>query len=1018
MPSILTFAGVCATLLTVCNASQQLLNTTHDLDVFLDPPSRERPRFRYWLPDASVDPETVRSDIRAAGEIGAGGVEFLPYYNYGGELGPPPSGVNWSTYGFGTPPFLELFKSALETHKEAGLAMDFALGPNQGQGIPAHKDDEGLQWDLFSTTVTVPKGGVVNGTAPGWAAGELVAAVSAAVVSRTKVSYNVTGHAGTSIVVYDDLVLKNGSLADMTASISGDGTFVLELPPTSPAESGYELFFFYQKLSGNQNVQFASNVSTTIWDNGSYNVDHFSSKGAQAIRKFWEEYILVDNVKDLVREVGNYGWEDSIEIRSNISWTPTLPARFKEMFGYDLRSYLPLIMFRNNNLALQTDSPGSTRSTLDTLDQGEGYVNDFRAALAAGYQEYLTTLSQWLQELGVQLSAQPSYNLPMDMEASIPYVEAPECESLGWKDNVDGYRQFSGAANLARKNVISNEMGAVFGRAYSYTIPELLFSVNRAVSGGVNQFVIHGQSYSGNYPKTTWPGYTAFIYYFSDLYSPKRPDWNNGLQAALDYTARIQHIQQKGIPRTDIAFYNKQTEVDPEMKSLYQSDDLINEDMYISRWSYSYLSPDNFALPQAYVSNKLLAPEDAKYQAFVVLGSQNLAEKSLIHLKEFAQAGLPIVVAGGVPGQYASQTKTAAGNESFDASLDELLTHDNVYRVAEGEVATKLESLGLRPRVGVRTNGTWYTTWRDDVSGGTEYAYVFCDTVEASGDLVVQSVGTPYFFDAWTGTRTPVLNYKVEGNTTTVPLNLAANQTKIVAFSETLIEDVQNPGIHATEVSPNILDCVATEDGILFHAAASSEPTLITLSTGDEVRREGQAPPSFELKSWDLVLEHWEAPEDLSDASVTAVKSNSTHQLESLISWTDIPAATNTSGIGYYHTHFTWPPASELAANISQGAYVEFPPVLDAITAYVNGRRLPSLDYADPVADITPYLAVGNNEISVVVPSTMWNYIRSILPDILSSGRPVSQFQSLPKTENGLIGTVNVVPFEVIRVRA
>lgn len=264
-----------------------------------------------------------------------------------------------------------------------------------------------------------------------------------------------------------------------------------------------------------------------------------------------------------------------MEIRSNISWTCSLPTRFKKMFGYDLRTYLPLIMFGNNNINLQDDSPGSTRCTLDTSDHGQAYVNDYRAALAAGYQEYLGTLSEWLQSLSVSLSSQPSYNLPMDMEASIPHVDAPESESLQWHDNVDGYRQFSGAANLARKNVLSNELGAVFGRADSFAIPELLFAMNRAVSGGINQFVIHGQSYTGNYPQTTWPGYTAFTYYVSDLYSPKRPDWDNGLQAALEYMARIQHIQQKGIPRTDIAFYNKQSATDPNMGTIYKLNDLI-----------------------------------------------------------------------------------------------------------------------------------------------------------------------------------------------------------------------------------------------------------------------------------------------------------------------------------------------------------------------------------------------------------------------------------------------------------
>lgn len=282
-----------------------------------------------------------------------------------------------------------------------------------------------------------------------------------------------------------------------------------------------------------------------------------------------------------------------MEIRSNVSWTRSLPARFKNMFGYDLQTYLPLIMFGNNNINIQEDSPGSARCTLDTPDHGQAYINDYRAALTAGYQEYLTALSQWLQSLGVRLSSQPSYNLPMDMEASIPYVDVPESESLQWHDNVDGYRQFSGAANLARKNILSNELGAVFGRAYSFTIPELLFAMNRAVSGGMNQFVIHGQSYTGNYPQTTWPGYTAFIYYVSDLYSPKRPDWDNGLKAALDYMARTQHIQQEGIPRTDIAFYNKQSATDPNMGTIYKLNDLIAGGLYYPNPSVTFEENEN-----------------------------------------------------------------------------------------------------------------------------------------------------------------------------------------------------------------------------------------------------------------------------------------------------------------------------------------------------------------------------------------------------------------------------------------
>ncbi|KXH44423.1 hypothetical protein CNYM01_07284 [Colletotrichum nymphaeae SA-01] len=991
-------------------------NCTRSLDNFLHPSSRERPKFRYWLPDASVDAGTVAADIKAAGDIGAGGVEFLPFYNYGGELGPAPIGVNWSTYGFGTPAHLNLFISALKAHKHAGLVMDFSLGPNQGQGIPAHPDDEGLQWDLVSFSQAILNRGFLNETIPGWGDGQLVAAVSAIVVSRANISYNITGVTGVTTVSYEDLVLQDESLTDITSDVSGDGVLSWK-PASSPNNaSDHELFFFYEKLSHNQNLHFLSNTTETIWDNGSYVVDHFSAQGARTVQAFWEQYLLTDELKGLLREAGNHGWEDSIEIHSNISWTRSLPTRFEEMFAYNLKQYLPLVMFGNNNINLQSTSPGTTRCTLDRPDQGQSFVNDYRETLAAGYQEYLTTLSQWLHSLGVKgLSSQPSYNLPMDMEASIPFVDAPECESLQGHDNVDGYRQFSGPANLARKKIISIELGAVFGRAYSYTIPELLFAANRAVAGGVNQFVIHGQSYTGNYPQTTWPGYTAFIFYVSDLYSPKRPDWNHGLQAALDYMSRLQHIQQQGVPRTDIAFYNKQSATDPNFGTVYEPTDLIDEG-----WSYTYLSPDNFDLPQAYVEDGVFAPQDAAYQAIVILGSQNLTRLSLSKLKSFMEAGLHIIVAGSVPGVYPSETQINPGHTSPDNDLIQLLNNPNVHHVAEGEISQKLYDLNLKPRVGVRTNGTWYSTWREDKESGIAYAYILGDLVTTTGEVVVQSKGIPYFFDLWTGARQPVLNYRTSGSTTTIPLELSGNQTKVIAFADEAIHGTTTPVIHATEVSSNIVGYEAVDDGVEVRVAASSDQALVRLSTGTESTHISQAPEPFELGSWTLLLEHWEAPENFSDATVTAVKRNTTHQLDKLVSWVDLPSATNTSGVGYYYTNFTWPPASttDSAHDASFGAYVKIPPVLDAITVYVNGARLPPLDLTNPIADATSYLVEGNNQIVAVVPGTMWNYLRSILPEIRSSGREFSAFAALPKTDNGLVGVVMVVPFEIIHLKA
>lgn len=216
--------------------------------------------------------------------------------------------------------------------------------------------------------------------------------------------------------------------------------------------------------------------------------------------------------------------------------------------------------------------------TLDTPDQGIGYLNDFRGALTEGYRQYLEALRKWANtHLNLQTSYQVSYNLPMDMESNNPEVNAPECESLQFQNNVDGYRQFVGPADLAGKSVISNEMGGQFSDAYRYLIPELLWSINRAVAAGINQFVLHGQSYTGNYYGTTWPGYTVFSYLFSELFSDKQPAWNHGFSEALNYVARIQCLQQRDIHRTDVAIYNKVSTTDPNFPTLYKSDDLIRK---------------------------------------------------------------------------------------------------------------------------------------------------------------------------------------------------------------------------------------------------------------------------------------------------------------------------------------------------------------------------------------------------------------------------------------------------------
>lgn len=232
-------------------------------------------------------------------------------------------------------------------------------------------------------------------------------------------------------------------------------------------------------------------------------------------------------------------------------------------------------MYGNNNINLQ--GAGSYLAVLDTEDAGAKYINDYRSVLADGYQEYLTELTNWTNTyLNLQMSAQVSYNLPMDAEASIPFVNAPESESLQFEDKIDSYRQYSGPANLAGKRVVSIELGAIAMKAFIYTLPNLLRQFNLAVCGGVNQAVLHGQTYSGEYYATTWPGYNSFSWLISENYNNKHPYWDNGFAEVLEYMGRVQHVQQTGVPKVDVVFYNKASATAPYWDVQYQLDDLSN----------------------------------------------------------------------------------------------------------------------------------------------------------------------------------------------------------------------------------------------------------------------------------------------------------------------------------------------------------------------------------------------------------------------------------------------------------
>jgi hypothetical protein len=105
---------------------------------------------------------------------------------------------------------------------------------------------------------------------------------------------------------YTKLAVRSASIVDLTSQLSSSGQLSLSAPRSAKGTETWT-FAFYEKRTFAQNLVFPSNASDTVFDNGSFTVDHFSSRGAQTTIRFWEEHMLHGELLDLLRDVGQYG---------------------------------------------------------------------------------------------------------------------------------------------------------------------------------------------------------------------------------------------------------------------------------------------------------------------------------------------------------------------------------------------------------------------------------------------------------------------------------------------------------------------------------------------------------------------------------------------------------------------------------------------------------------------------------------------------------------------------------------
>ena len=405
------------------------------------------------------------------------------------------------------------------------------------------------------------------------------------------------------------------------------------------------------------------------------------------------------------------------------------------------------------------------------------------------------------------------------------------------------------------------------------------------------------------------------------------------------------------------------------------------------------------------MANKVLAPNGPAYKALIIRQTDLLTLDGVNKVSQYAHQGLPIILLGGIPNQITSGSLPLA-----QSILKSITSLPNVHQSPPGSLTTTLSSIGIQPLSKVSANDTWFTYWRQE--GQDSYVYLYNNGSYSAGSVSFASTSKPYFFDAWTGDQTPILEYTVASGYTTIPFTFSPSQSTIIAFLSEA--PFATPKIQVTTAPPSILGYSYTSStGLVAKVPASTSTRQLTTSDGKT--HFIPAPTihsSFALGNWTLIAEIWGPPANLSDIDIIAVKINTTHKLPELLSWPEIPGLQNASGVGYYSTSFSW-------TNTSVGAIIDFGRVVHTLRARINGKQLPPLDFTSAKADISQYLIKGENIVETIVATTMINGLAPILDQLKTSGAgpPVGAlgFKST-QVESGMVGTVVVTPYVGIKI--
>jgi hypothetical protein len=852
-------------------------------------------------------------------------------------------------YGWGTQRWNDSVAVVMDEAAKRGLTVDITVGPHWPSALPTvtPQSDAAAKEMVHGKTI-VSGGATYQGAVP-----DPVADPSGVTDGNPDPDVKTE-----LLAVLAARCISSCTTDDSDSSIALSKSSVVDLTDqvsddqitwTAPSGGSWVLLAFYGRTTGQiVNMYDRNTENSPVTSPRSYVVDHFGSEGSQAVIDYWNETLLTPQVLNGLRETGGSIFEDSLELKALQYWTDDAFDTFTENRGYSVLKYLPVLMYQSTSHTVPVFTFGDE-------DFAEKVRHDWAQTMGDMWQEnHLEALYQWAQSKGFSFRNQP-YGGPLDTALGAATTGQPEGESLGFGDEPGGFQTLRAGRDMGTGGIVSDEMGAFMSGGYATQwTTDMLPTMNRNFAYGVNQLYVHGYAYD-TAPGVTWPGFSAFGTSFGEAWNSKLPSWQH-IKDMSGYMTRTQMVLQQGMNKTDVVVIRSQKSVD----------DGYLEDLSALEAGYTvgYLSPSVLDLDTVHVSGGRLNSNGPAYKALILPLDSYLTESLVEKVRRFSYAGLPVILLGSVSDIIDDNSGTLA------SEINLLSQNGKVYTVtSEEDLANTLEQAGVTPDAQPGAAGNLRAVHRQ--SGSIDFYYLFNDSEDdtLSDTVSLSGSGTPYILDPWTGQIEKSNQYTTGNGRVSLNVSLQPSQTKLVA-----IQQGNSRYLHTT--TPDDMGINIRNDN--------------SVSTGS-------LPDTVTLTDWTLSVISYQPGDEANETSYEEITGTSLG--EDLVPWTEIDALSGVSGIGTYRSVVTLPdtwPAST-------SAYITFDSHSDTIRVRVNGIELSPVDQLAMKVDAGHLFKSGQNVIEIELTTPLHNALLNYEPDLFDDTEEAQ--------ENGLIGTVQIVPY-------